>query len=115
MFSQRELAPAEDQGFVFGIVQASPNATLDQTKLFTDQIYDVYRSFPESGEHLPDHARRAAASAAWSTKPWSERTQDDAAAADGVDGAAVEDSRASASSRRRRRRCPAAATSRSTS
>ena len=44
------------------------------------------------------------------TKPWSERTQDDAAAADGVDGAAVEDRRASASSRRRRRRCPAAAT-----
>ena len=49
MFSQRELAPAEDQGFVFGVVQASPNATLEQTKLFTDQIYDVYKSFPESG------------------------------------------------------------------
>src|SRR5438132_1920503 len=44
LFSQRELAPAEDQGFFFGFVQGSPNATLDQTKLFTDQIYDVYRS-----------------------------------------------------------------------
>src|SRR5262249_40278601 len=31
MFSQKELAPQEDQGVVFGIVQASPNATLDQT------------------------------------------------------------------------------------
>src|SRR6202049_587875 len=35
MFSQRELAPAEDQGFFFGFIQASPNATIDQTNLFT--------------------------------------------------------------------------------
>ena len=48
MFSQRELAPAEDQGVVFGVVQASANATLDQTKLFASKIYDVYHSFPES-------------------------------------------------------------------
>src|SRR3979411_2344517 len=48
IFSQRELAPAEDQGVVFGVVQASANSTLDQTKLFSSQIYDVYRSFPES-------------------------------------------------------------------
>ena len=48
LFSQRELAPAEDQGFFFGFVQGSPNATLDQTKLFTNQIFDVYNgdSFP---------------------------------------------------------------------
>src|SRR5438034_111623 len=45
MFSQRELAPAEDQGVVFGIVQAAPNATLDQTRLFTTAVNDVYRSF----------------------------------------------------------------------
>src|SRR5262249_22819687 len=32
MFSMRELAPAEDQGVVFGVIQASPNSTLDQTK-----------------------------------------------------------------------------------
>src|SRR5467141_5096872 len=48
MFSQRELAPAEDQGVVFGVVQASANSTLDQTKLFASQIYDVYHSIPES-------------------------------------------------------------------
>src|SRR5206468_10882940 len=34
MFTQRELAPGEDQSVVFGIVQSAPNATLDQTKLF---------------------------------------------------------------------------------
>src|SRR5687767_1069519 len=48
MLSQRELAPAEDQGFFFGIVQASANSTLDQTKLFTAAIHDVYRALPES-------------------------------------------------------------------
>jgi len=49
MFSQRELAPAEDQGVVFSIVQAAPNSTIEQTKLFADQITGVYRSFPETG------------------------------------------------------------------
>src|SRR4029079_2511769 len=48
MFSQKELAPKEDQGVVFGVVQASANNTLDQTKLFADQAYQVYKSFPET-------------------------------------------------------------------
>jgi len=47
-FSQRELAPAEDQGVVFGVIQASPNSTIDQTGLYTKQVYDVYHSFPEN-------------------------------------------------------------------
>ena len=48
MFSQHELAPSEDQGVVFGVIQASANSTLDQTNLFAQQVYDVYHSFPES-------------------------------------------------------------------
>ena len=55
LFSQKELAPKEDQGVVFGIVQAAANATLDQTKLFAAQVYDVYTLVPGDGEHLPDH------------------------------------------------------------
>jgi multidrug efflux pump len=47
-FSQRELAPAEDQGVVFSIIQAAPNATLDQTRLYTAAVQDAYRSFPET-------------------------------------------------------------------
>ena len=46
MFSQRELAPTEDQGVVFSILQTSANSTLDQTKMFAEQVADVYRSFP---------------------------------------------------------------------
>jgi multidrug efflux pump len=74
MFSQRELAPNEDQGFFFGFVQASANATLDQTKLFTDQMYDVYKSFPEHASifqiTLPNGGFGGMV-----TKPWSERTK----------------------------------------
>jgi multidrug efflux pump len=74
MFSQRELAPNEDQGFFFGFIQASPNATLDQTKLFTDQIYDVYKSMPEHASifqiTFPNGGFGGMV-----TKPWSERTK----------------------------------------
>jgi multidrug efflux pump len=48
MFSQRELAPPEDQGVVFGVIQAAANSTVDQTNLFTRQVYEAYRSFPEA-------------------------------------------------------------------
>lgn len=48
MFSSQELAPTEDQGVVFGIVQAAPNATLDQTRLFASVYGDAMRSFPEA-------------------------------------------------------------------
>ena len=47
LFSQKELAPNEDQSVVFGIIQAAPNATLDQTKMFGNEVEKVYRSFPE--------------------------------------------------------------------
>jgi multidrug efflux pump len=74
MFSQRELAPAEDQGFFFGFVQGSPNATLDQTKLFTDQIYDVYKSVPESAS-IFQITFPTGGMGGMVTKPWSERTK----------------------------------------
>jgi multidrug efflux pump len=47
MFSQKELAPTEDQNFLFGIMQAAPNATIDQTKLFAKQVDAAYNSLPE--------------------------------------------------------------------
>ncbi|HUC30226.1 MAG TPA: efflux RND transporter permease subunit [Candidatus Acidoferrum sp.] len=74
MFSQRELAPAEDQGVVFGVIQSSANSTLDQTDLFTDEVYKVYKSFPESGSIFqitnPDGGFGGMV-----TKPWSQRTK----------------------------------------
>jgi len=47
MFSQKELAPNEDQNFIFCFIQAPANATLDQTRLFASQVEKIYQSFPE--------------------------------------------------------------------
>jgi multidrug efflux pump len=74
MFSQRELAPAEDQGVVFSIVQTAPNATIDQTRLFTQQIYEVYRSFPETGSTF-QLTFPTGGFGGMVTRPWSERTK----------------------------------------
>jgi multidrug efflux pump len=74
MFSQRELAPTEDQGFFFGVVQASANATLDQTTLFTRAIHDVYRSLPES-DSIFQITFPTGGFGGMTTKPWSERTK----------------------------------------
>ncbi|MGE5812857.1 MAG: efflux RND transporter permease subunit, partial [Acidobacteriota bacterium] len=74
MFSMRELAPAEDQGVVFSIVQAAGNSTLDQTKLFTTQVTDVYRSFPET-QSIFQITGSSGGFGGMVTKPWSQRTR----------------------------------------
>ncbi|MBX2807796.1 MAG: efflux RND transporter permease subunit [Cellvibrionaceae bacterium] len=50
MFTQsvKELAPMEDQGVVFGIVQGPANATLDQVSLSAEAADQVFRSFEET-------------------------------------------------------------------
>src|SRR5207302_5332856 len=72
MFSQRELAPAEDQGVVFGVIQSSANSTIDQTNLFTTQVYDVYRAFPES-DSIFQITSPSGGFGGMVTKPWSQR------------------------------------------
>jgi multidrug efflux pump len=72
MFSQKELAPTEDQSVVFGIVQAAPNSTLDQTKLFTKQVNDVFQSFPETQATFQITFPTGGFSG-MVTKPWDER------------------------------------------
>src|SRR3982075_611433 len=74
MFSQRELAPAEDQGVVFGVIQSSANSTIDQTNLFTSQVYDVYHAFPES-DSIFQITSPSGGFGGMVTKPWSQRTK----------------------------------------
>ena len=74
MFSQQELAPAEDQGVVFGVVQAAANSTVEQTTLFTQQIYDVYRSMPEAAS-IFQITYPTGGFGGMVTKPWSDRTK----------------------------------------
>jgi len=46
--SPTELAPAEDQGVVFGFMTAAANATLDQTSAFAAAVGRTFRSVPEA-------------------------------------------------------------------
>ena len=46
-FSPKELAPAEDQGVLFGILQAAPNSTVEQTSRFATLAKDIFQSVPE--------------------------------------------------------------------
>ncbi len=72
LFSQQELAPKEDQGVVFGILQASANSTLDQTKLFATEVNTIYQSFPETGNTF-QIIGATGGFGGMVTKPWSER------------------------------------------
>jgi multidrug efflux pump len=47
MLSQKELAPPEDQGFLFGIIQAAANSTIDQTRIFAKQLENIFDTTPE--------------------------------------------------------------------
>ena len=73
--STKELAPKEDQGVIFGIVQAAPNSTLDQTTLYTDKFRDILTNIPER-EHvfqLTFPSGDAAGFSGMVAKTWSER------------------------------------------
>ena len=48
MMSAKELAPTEDQGVIFGILDASANSTLDQNKRYAAAVNQVFLSVPET-------------------------------------------------------------------
>jgi multidrug efflux pump len=47
MFSPSELAPVEDQGFMFGIINSAANATADQKSHYGRAVEQVFLSQPE--------------------------------------------------------------------
>ena len=76
--SPHELAPTEDQGVVFGIIQAAPNSTLDQTTRYTNLFREkVLAAVPER-DHMFQITNPSGDGAGFSgmvTKPFSERTR----------------------------------------
>ena len=72
MGSMKELAPREDQGVIFGIVQAAPNATIDETSRYTAEVLKAYQSFPEY-ENSFQLSGPTFGFSGMITKPWSER------------------------------------------
>jgi multidrug efflux pump len=74
MFSQSELAPVEDQGVVFGILQSPPTQTIDQNVLFSTQVQKAFEKVPEYDNSF----QLTMPSMGFSgiiLKPWSERSR----------------------------------------
>ncbi len=46
--SARELAPTEDQGVIFGIIDSAANSTLDQNSRYAAEVNKVFMSVPET-------------------------------------------------------------------
>ena len=72
MMSPRELAPKEDQGFMFGIFNTPSNSTLEQTSHYTGQIFEVWKDTPEY-EFTFQITNPTFALGGMGMVPWSER------------------------------------------
>ena len=46
--SKTELAPQEDQGLIIGLLTTAPNATLEQTQLYSNQVFNIFKQFSET-------------------------------------------------------------------
>jgi multidrug efflux pump len=75
VMSQHELAPKEDQGVVFGIVQSAPDATLDQTMLFAREVNDIFKSFPETAQTFQVTPIPGPGFSGLVAKPWKQRSR----------------------------------------
>ncbi len=70
--SQRELAPSEDQGVIIGMLATAPNATLEQTQLYSHQLYTIFKSVPET-DHVFQIDNTGSSLAGMVFKPWDQR------------------------------------------
>ncbi len=73
--SKSELAPQEDQGIIIALATAAPDATLEQTQLFTKQVFKVFTGFPETDHVFQFDGISGLNSgiAGMVLKPWDER------------------------------------------
>jgi multidrug efflux pump len=72
MFSAKDLAPKEDQGVVFSFLIGPANSTLDQTRLYSQQVFDVYHAVPEAASIFQITFANGGFGG-MVTKPWSQR------------------------------------------
>ena len=70
--SAPELAPTEDQGVIFGIVDSSPNSTIDQSSFYGKQVNQVFMNVPETDFTFQINFPTGGFSG-MVTKPWDER------------------------------------------
>lgn len=72
MFSAKELAPMEDQGVIFGVVDAPANSTLDQSSYYGKLVNNVFMEVPETDFTFQVNFPTGGFSG-MVTKPWEER------------------------------------------
>jgi multidrug efflux pump len=72
--SKSELAPQEDQGVLISIAFNNPTATVDQRQIYANQIFDVFKSFPET-DHVFQLNSPAQVIGGMVLKPWDARTK----------------------------------------
>ncbi|MBU4117729.1 MAG: efflux RND transporter permease subunit [Proteobacteria bacterium] len=70
--SAKELAPNEDQGVIFGIVDAAANSTLDQTSIYTAAANKIFLDFPET-DFTFQVTQPNSGFSGMVTKPWDQR------------------------------------------
>ncbi len=70
--SPLELAPAEDQGVIFGILDAAANSTLEQTSQYAAAANQVFLDQPET-RYTFQITRPSSGFGGMVVKPWSER------------------------------------------
>jgi multidrug efflux pump len=75
MMSPNELAPVEDQGVIFGIVDAQANSTVDQSQFFGKQVNEAFMSIPET-DFTFQLTMPTGGFSGMVTKPWNERERD---------------------------------------
>ncbi len=71
----QELAPTEDQGVIFGIVDAAANATIEQTVSFTEEANRVFEEVPEF-QHSFQITFPSGGFGGMLLKPWGQRERD---------------------------------------
>jgi len=72
-----ELAPAEDQGFLFYISSAAPNASAKQMLTYTDQMYGIIKDTPEYANafQISSEGQINSAIGGFVMKPYEERSR----------------------------------------
>jgi len=72
VMSAKELAPLEDQGVIFGILEASADSTLDQTSRYAAAANKAFMSMPET-EFTFQITFPSSGFGGMVTKPWDDR------------------------------------------
>lgn len=70
--SPGELAPSEDQGVIFGIVEAPANATVEETARYAEAANDIFFAQPETDFSF-QLTQPSSGFSGMRLKPWSER------------------------------------------